>query len=889
MNAEQKRLEEDRLGLANWRRWGPYVSEREWGTVREDYSPNGDAWRYFPHQVAPSRAYRWGEDALAGFCDDEQRLCLGIGLWNGHDPILKERLFGLTNQEGNHGEDVKEIYYYLDAVPTHAYQKMLYKYPQREFPYAQLHEENARRTRLDTEFELLDTGIFEEDRYFDVYIEYAKADPQDILWQVTVINRGPEEACLHLVLQTWFRNTWSWPREGRRPRLGMRDPRSVAIEHATLGKFTLYLEGSPELLFTDNDTNVPRLFDVNGVKGFFKDAFHDRILWGHLEAVHPQRTGTKAAGWYQVTLRPGEQKEFRGRLTKGEKEAPFGDFEDLLRKRIEEANEFYEHLQHQLHDEECRRVQRQALAGLLWSKQFYYYDIPEWLHGDPGQPAPPPSRLKGRNSDWRHLNNADVLPMPDKWEYPWYPAWDLAFHAVTYALIDPEYAKHQLVLLTREWYMHPNGQLPAYEWDFGDVNPPVHAWATWRVFQIDRRHREGKGDLVFLERVFHKLLLNFTWWVNRKDAHGRNIFQGGFLGMDNIGVFDRNLRLPEGVLLDQSDGTSWMAMFALNMLRIAVELALHNPVYEDIATKFFEHFLEIAEAMTNMGGRESGIGLWNEEDEFYYDHLHYPGGKLQPLRIRSMVGLVPLFAVETLEPECLFRLPDFRRRLEWYLDYRPDLAKLVSRWHEPGRGDRRLLSLLRGHRIKCLLRRMLDEQEFLSPFGVRSLSKIHQEQPYELRLDGRILTVRYLPGESDSGMFGGNSNWRGPIWFPMNYLLIESLQKFHHYYGDDFKVECPTGSGNKLSLLEVAEELTQRLTRLFVRDERGERPAFGTCAKLQQDPHFKDHLLFHEYFDGDTGKGLGASHQTGWTALIAKLVHPRRPARACQDYERVHV
>jgi hypothetical protein len=886
MNAEQKRLEEDRLGLANWRRWGPYVSERQWGTVREDYSADGDAWRYFPHHTAPGRAYRWGEDGLAGLCDDEQRLCLGVALWNGKDPILKERLFGLTNGEGNHGEDVKEVYYYLDATPTHSYLKMLYKYPQAEFPYARLVEENARRTRHDPEFELLDTGLFDHDRYFDVFVEYAKADTDDLLWQVRVVNRGPDPAVLHLLLQAWFRNTWSWDHDGQRPAIEATGPGTVSLRHASLGKYTLRFDGTPQLLFCDNETNASRVFGVNGARGWFKDAFQDRVISGARDAVNPANRGTKAAGWYQVTLRPREAARFRARLQPAAGSEAFSDFDDLLSKRVHEAGEFYEHLQKHTSGPDARHVQRQAIAGLIWSKQFYYYDVPEWLHGDEGQPAPPAARRTGRNSDWRHLNNADVISMPDKWEYPWYAAWDLAFHTVAFAVFDPEFAKRQLVLLTREWYMHPNGQLPAYEWAFGDVNPPVHAWATWRVFQIDRRHRCDHGDVAFLERVFHKLLLNFTWWVNRKDARGQNIFQGGFLGMDNIGVFDRNLPLPNGTLLDQADGTSWMAMFSLNMMRIALELALHNPVYQDIATKFFEHFLEIAEAMTNMGNRESGIGLWDEEDEFYYDHLRFADGRIEPLKVRSMVGLVPLFAVETIEPECLRRLPDFKRRLEWYLDYRPDLAALVSRWHEPGRGDRRLLSLLRGHRMKSLMRRMLDENEFLSPYGVRSLSRAHADHPYRLTVNGQTLTVSYVPGESDSGLFGGNSNWRGPIWFPVNFLLIESLQRFHHYYGDDFKVECPTGSGQQRTLLEVSEELTRRLTRLFLRDEKGERPVFGSSAKLQHDPHFKDHLLFYEYFDGDSGRGLGAAHQTGWTALAAKLLHPRRRAVACGESHR---
>jgi hypothetical protein len=876
MNTERRRLDEHRRGIKAWKRWGPYLSERQWGTVREDYSAGGDAWGYFPHHVAPARAFRWGEDGLAGFCDDQQHLCLSIAMWNGKDPILKERLFGLTNAEGNHGEDVKELYWYLDATPTGSYARMLYKYPLQEFPYLRLLEESARRGRGRPEFELLDTGLFADDRYFDVFVEYAKADAEDVLLRVTVHNRGPAAAGLHLLVQAWFRNTWSWPAQAVRPVLEAAGPATIAVHHAELGDRLLLLDGEPELLFCDNDTNTPRLFDGNGAKGYYKDAFRDYVVSGHREAVNPQRKGTKSAGLYRLNVPAGGSASVRARLIPAASRASLADFDTIVAQRQQEADAFYADLQAGLHDEDARRVQRQALAGLLWSKQFYHYDVPLWLDGDPAQPPPPPERKNGRNQDWRHLNNADIVSMPDKWEYPWFAAWDLAFHMLPMALVDADFAKDQLVLLTREWYAHPNGQLPAYEWAFGDVNPPVHAWAAWRVFQIDRKQRGDAGDLAFLERIFHKLLLNFTWWVNRKDARGKNIFQGGFLGLDNIGVFDRNVPLPDGTLLEQADGTSWMALFSLNMLRMSLHLALHNPVYQDIATKFFEHFLGIAEAMTNMGGAHSGVGLWDEADGFYYDHLRPRTGPAVPLKVRSMVGLIPLFAVETLEPECLDRLPDFSRRMQWYLDYRPDLARLVSRWHEPGRGDRRLLSLLRGHRMKCLLRRMLDESEFLAPHGVRSLSRWHREHPYTLATDGQSRSVGYLPAESDSGMFGGNSNWRGPVWFPVNYLIVESLQKFHHYYGDDFKVECPTGSGKMCTLEEVACELTRRLTGLFLLDESGRRPVYGDCAKMQGDKHFRDHVLFYEYFDGDTGRGLGASHQTGWTALVAKLLQPRR-------------
>jgi hypothetical protein len=875
---EKQRLEEARLGRQPWRRWGPYLSERQWGTVREDYSPGGDAWTYLPHDHARSRAYRWGEDGLAGISDDEQRLCLALALWNGRDPILKERLFGLTNNEGNHGEDVKEIYYYLDATPTHSYLKMLYKYPQREFPYARLMEENRRRARNDLEFELLDTGIFDDDRYFDVFVEYAKATPDDILMRVTVHNRGPEQAVIHILPQLWFRNTWSWQVEPNKPRLSAAGEDAIRAVEPELGSYGLHAQDSPTLLFCDNETNVARLYGVNGVQAHYKDAFHEYLIQGNRRAVNPERTGTRAAAHYLRTVPAGGSVAVRLRLTSGEAAAGFADFDSVFARRQREADDFYADLQDGITEEDARRVHRQALAGMVWSKQFYYYDVKEWLKGDPGLPAPPTERRHGRNNDWQHLNNADILSMPDKWEYPWYAAWDLAFHCIPLALIDAEFAKEQLVLLTREWYMHPNGQLPAYEWSFGDVNPPVHAWAAWRVYQIDRKQREC-GDLAFLERVFHKLMLNFTWWVNRKDVLGRNIFQGGFLGLDNIGVFDRSAPLPTGGFLNQADGTSWMAMYCLNLMRISLELALHNPVYQDIATKFFEHFLHIAEAMTHIGGEDEGVGLWDDRDQFYYDQLNLPDGHRIELKVRSIVGLIPLFAVETLEPETLARLPEFHRRLKWFLKHRPDLANLVSHWEEPGRGERRLLSLLRGHRMKLLLKRMLDETEFLSGYGVRSLSRQHLDHPYRCCGGDMDHTVQYQPAESDSGLFGGNSNWRGPIWFPVNYLVIESLQKFHHYYGDDFHIECPTGSGRSLTIHQVADELARRLTGIFLRDKNGRRAVFGRSEKLQTDPHFRDYLLFYEYFDGDTGRGVGASHQTGWTGLAAKLFQPRREER----------
>jgi hypothetical protein len=883
-NAEHLRLAYDRDGQEPWRKWGPYLSDRQWGTVREDYSPHGGAWDSFPHDHARSRAYRWGEDGIAGVSDNEQRLCLALAVWNGRDPILKERLFGLTNSEGNHGEDVKELYYYLDATPTHSYLKMLYKYPHAEFPYRWIVEENHRRGKDQPEFELLDTGAFDGDRYFDVVVEYAKAGPDELFMRVTAHNRGPDAAELHILPQVWFRNSWSWKHGEPRPVIWQAGPNQLALSHPMLGDYDLHVQGDPELLFTENETN-PRLFS-QPQPGYFKDAFHEAVIQGNQEAVNPARTGTKAAAHFQFAVEPGGTATVRLRLVnamnasacgKGNlgKACPFDSFDEMFIERVLEADAFYGKLQKDIEDPDARLVQRQAFAGLIWSKQWYYYDVPEWLAGDPAQPLPPPERKWGRNREWKHLNNADVISMPDKWEYPWYAAWDLAFHMIPFVLIDSEFAKSQLLLFTREWYMHPNGQLPAYEWAFGDVNPPVHAWATWRVFQIDRKQRGDCGDIEFLERVFHKLMLNFNWWVNRKDAQGRNIFQGGFLGLDNIGVFDRSAPLPTGGFINQSDGTAWMAMYCLNLMRIALELALHNRVYEDVATKFFEHFLHIAEAMTDIG--ENGVGLWDDGDGFYYDELNLPDGRMHSLKVRSMVGLIPLFAVEAIEPEVLDKLPDFKRRLTWFLNYRPDLAKLVSRWDEPGKGERRLLSLLRGHRMKLLLKRMLDETEFFSDYGIRAVSKHHEANPYTLWANGTPLTVQYIPAESDSGAFGGNSNWRGPVWFPVNYLLIESLQKFHHYYGDDFKVECPTGSGVFLTLEEVAGELSRRLSRILLRDDNGRRPVFGNSTKLQNDPHFRDHILFHEYFHGDTGRGIGASHQTGWTALVAKLLQPRTP------------
>src|SRR6267142_6836101 len=765
MNIERERLLANVPGRDGWQHWGPYLSERQWGTVREDYSPGGTAWEYFPHDHARSRAYRWGEDGIAGFSDANQLVCLSLALWNGSDPILKERLFGVTNAEGNHGEDVKEHYFYLDATPSHSYLKMLYKYPQRPFPYTDLVAENRRRGADVPEYELLDTGVFADNRYFDVFVEYAQAEPGDILMKITAWNRGGAPAVLHMIPQLVLRNTWTWEPGSDKPRLRAIDDGAVAVAPAALGVSRLYVDGDADLLFTENESNPQRLWNIGG-PGYYKDGFHERIVGGHADTVNPSRTGTKAGVWFQSTIAGGGKQEYRLRLSRRVTDAPFEEFDECMAERHTEAGQYYSDLQKDIDSADERVVQRQAFAGLIWSKQFYNLDVPRWLKGDPGEPTPPESRLHGRNVEWRNLNNADIVSMPDKWEYPWYASWDLAFHCIPFALIDAEFAKHQLVLLTREWYMHPNGQIPAYEWAFSDVNPPVHAWATWRVYQIDRKQNAGKGDLEFLERVFHKLMLNFAWWVNRKDTLGRNIFQGGFLGLDNIGVFDRSAPLPNGGHLEQSDGTSWMGMFCLNMMRTALELARENPVYENIATKFFEHFLGIAGAMNNLGGQ--GIGLWDEADEFFYDVLHTPGNRYLPLRVRSLVGLMPLLAVETIEPELLDAMPGFKERLEWYLSSRPDLASLISRWQEPGVGERRLIALTRGHRMKCLLRRMLHPDEFLSDYGVRSLSKFHATHPYVLREeDGFERVVRYEPAESQSNIFGGNSNWRGPVWLPI--------------------------------------------------------------------------------------------------------------------------
>ena len=877
MNAEETRVAQNaRLG-EQWDLWGPYLSDRAWGTVREDYSANGDAWNYFTHDHAHSRAYRWSEDGIAGISDFKQRLCFAFAFWNGRDPFLKERLFGVTGPQGNHGEDVKELYWYIDNTPSHSFMRMTYRYPQAAFPYEELIGRNAARSKREGEFELWDTAAL-ENGFFDIEIEYAKNSIDDVLIRATATNCGPKAGPLHILPTLWFRNTWSWGRDARRPNLrmgrgGSSEVRIIEASHDLLGDYRLYCEDADELLFAENESNEQRLWGVPSPTQFVKDSINDYVVNGNKNAVNPARVGTKAAAIYKIDIQPGETRTIRLRLkqiAKGEKSfRPFENFDSLFKTRADEADEFYTALMPTCLSREHCAIQRQALAGMLWSKQFYHYIVEQWLDGDPAFPPPPQERKQGRNSGWRHLYNERVMSMPDKWEFPWYASWDLAFHCIPLALVDPEFAKSQLDLIVREWYQHPNGQVPAYEWNFGDVNPPVIAWAAWRVYQIERK-RSGKGDRAFLETVFHKMLIAFTWWVNRKDSQGNNIFQGGFLGLDNIGVFDRNATFPDGSRLEQSDGTSWMGMFCLNMLRIALELARENPVYENIATKFFEHFLSIAAAMNNLGGK--GIGLWDEEDEFYYDVLHLPGGRYFRVRVRSLIGLMPLLAVETIEPALLDALPGFKERLEWYLINEPHLCGLISRWQEPGMGERRLVALTRGHRMKCLLRRMLDPQEFLSDYGVRSMSKFHKEHPYVLTVRGEQNVVSYEPAESQTGIFGGNSNWRGPVWMPINYLLIESLQKFHHYYGDDFQVECPTGSGQYMTLNGVANELSNRLIRIWLRDGDGQRPFARASGNALDEKRDQDRYWFHEYFHGDTGAGLGASHQTGWTGLVAKLI-----------------
>ena len=876
--AERDRLAEDTSRTRNWKRWGPYLAERQWGTVREDYSEYGDCWNYLPHDHARSRAYRWGEDGLLGITDRQGRLCFALALWNGRDPILKERLFGLTGPEGNHGEDVKELYYYLDSTPTHSYLKALYKYPQAEYPYESLTGVNRARGKGDPEFEVLDTGVFDGNRYFDVFAEYAKADPDDILVRITVANRGPETATLHLLPTLWFRNTWSWGRTGEgywpKPSLRRAGPAQIEAEHESLGRYVLEADSAgspePELLFTDNETNAARLFGVPNAQPYVKDAFHRFVVGGERDAVNPDGAGTKAAAHYVLTIPAGEARIVRLRLREKRPSAgaAFGAaFDRVFEARIREADEFYDERIPSAATEDERRVIRQGYAGLLMTKQFFHYVVQHWIEGDPAQPPPPSSRRGGRNAEWPHIYNRDVVSMPDKWEYPWYAAWDLAFHMIPFARIDPDFAKEQLLLFLREWYMHPNGQIPAYEFAFGDVNPPVHAWAVWRVYKMTGAR--GKRDRLFLERAFQKLLLNFTWWVNRKDPEGRNLFAGGFLGMDNVGVFDRSQPLPTGGHLEQADGTAWMAFYCTTMLSMALELASEDPAYEDLASKFFEHFIAIADAMNHLGGS----GLWSEDEGFYYDQLHVDGQHI-PLRVRSMVGVLPLIAVEVLEEETFAHLEGFKRRMNWFLTNRTDVTRDIACMRPRDRDgrSRRLLAIPTRDRLERVLRYVLDETEFLAPNGLRSVSRVHREQPYQFDVMGMPYRVDYVPAEGNTGLFGGNSNWRGPIWFPVNFLVLEALERYHHFYGDEFKVECPVGSGTLLTLQEVALELESRLSRLFLADGNGRRPCHGDEPRYASDPHWRNLVLFHEYFDGDSGRGVGASHQTGWTALAVRCL-----------------
>ncbi len=872
MNPEAIRLIETRNGKP-WKHWGSYLSERQWGTVREDYSAGGNAWDYFSHDQARSRAYRWGEDGIAGISDNRQFLCFAIALWNGRDPIIKERLFGLTGSEGNHGEDVKEYYFYLDNTPTHSYMKYLYKYPQAAFPYEQLVNGNKHRSRQEREFELLDTGVFDSDRYFDVVVEYAKNSPQDITIQISVTNHAPELQTIHLLPSLWFRNTWSWGNDDTKPLLTAHSSDVVAASHDHLGKMWLYCPDSKELLFTENETNYQRLFGTPNGSKYVKDGINNYIVDGE-ESVNPQQQGTKASAHYDLAIASGETKVIRLRLSDIAPDTlVLGVDAEIMPIRLREANEFYQQIAPFAMTDDMRNVQRQAFAGMLWSKQYYNYSVKPWLEGDPANLTPPSDRLNGRNSQWFHLESEEILSMPDKWEYPWFAAWDLAFHAIPIAMIDPDFAKRQLDIITREWFMHPNGQIPAYEWAFGDVNPPVHAWATYRVYKIEQKIY-GKGDRKFLERVFQKLLLNFTWWVNRKDRDGKNVFEGGFLGLDNIGVFDRSAELPTGGYIEQADGTSWMGMYCLNLLTIALELAQENHVYEDIATKFFEHFLYIADAMNKVG--EKHTELWDEEDGFYYDVLHLPAGNQLKLKVRSLVGLIPLFAVQTLDPELIDQLPEFKARMQWFITHHPELSQNVACMETCGMQSRRLLAICYREKLQRILTKMLDESEFLGDYGIRAISKFHKDHPYVWRTNGSEYRVDYEPAESSSGLFGGNSNWRGPIWMPVNFLIVESLQKFHHFYGDSFKIEYPTGSGKLMTLWDVSVELSQRLVNIFVQDDHGDRPLNdqqnGKKSKFHTDPHWKDLVLFYEYFHGDNGSGLGASHQTGWTGLVAKLI-----------------
>jgi Glycosyl hydrolase family 63 C-terminal domain len=877
---EGVRLVENEKRTGHWNRWGPFISERAWGTVREDYSPYGSSWDYFPHDHARSRAYRWNEDGLAGICDRHQYLCFALALWNGCDPILKERLFGLNGNEGNHGEDVKEYYFYLDNTPTHSYMKYLYKYPQAEYPYTQLVDENRRRNKYDREYELVDTGVFDQGRYFDVVVEYAKNEPEDLLICVSVTNRGPDAAPIHLLPTLWFRNGWSWGRDERRPSItatsttGAKDPsaQQLVANHWDLGTYILYCSGADELLFTENETNSERLFGSPSRTPYVKDAFHTYLIAGKHEAVNPAASGTKAAANFLRTIKPGETLTVNLRLSSsingGTLKAPFADFDSLFAQRREEADEFYNVVIPPNLSVDERRVARQAIAGMLWTKQYFHYVVNDWLEGDPAQPPPPPQRLDGRNHDWTHLFTRDVLSMPDKWEFPWFASWDLGFHCVTLAHVDPQFAKDQILLMLREWYMHPNGQIPAYEWDFNSVNPPVLSLSARAVF-LTERVRTGVADYAFIERVFQKMLLNFTWWVNRKDIQGKNIFQGGFLGMDNIGVFDRD-NLPPGCMLGQADGTSWMAAFAKSMFSIALLLAEKDPIYEDLASKFWEHFIYIANGMNSLSDPKKS--LWDEQDGFFYDHLFTEAGDSLPLRARTMVGFVPLFGASAMPASAFDHYPSFQRRREWFIKHRPDLVNSVGAMIEPGDNKNLIMGLVRPDQFRRMLAYMLDEEEFFSPYGVRSVSRYHQAHPLVLNIDGQEFRLDYEPGESVSTLFGGNSNWRGPIWMPVNFMILLALKQYHRYYGDSFQVECPTGSGIRKNLGEVSDELGRRLANIFLRDKDGRRAVFGSVDLFNNDPHWRDLIPFHEYFHGDTGRGCGASHQTGWTGIIAQIL-----------------
>jgi hypothetical protein len=874
MNAEQMRLAEARDKGVPWKRWGPYLSERQWGTVREDYSEGGNAWDYFTHDQARSRAYRWGEDGLAGVSDDAQRLCFSIALWNGKDPILKERLFGLTNSEANHGEDVKEYYFYLDSTPTHSYMKYLYKYPQAAFPYADLIDTNRRRTRTDFEYELIDTGVFNEDRYFDVFVEYAKAATDDLLVQITVHNRGPEEATVHVLPTLWFRNQWSWDQAGSRPSLrrvaGPVGASSLRATDPVLGERTFSCEGDVPLLFTENETNTQRIFGLPSPGRYFKDGINEHVVHRKPDTVNPEQTGTKASAHYQLTIPAGGSKVIRVRLSDVAAGTPFGpEFDKAFQSRRDDADAFYKDVIPAALTADQGLVMRQALAGMLWSKQFYHYDVDKWLEERGSDPFLATRKAAPRNEHWHHMYNGDIISMPDKWEYPWYAAWDLAFHVIALSLVDPDFSKQQLRLMLRERYMHPNGQMPAYEWNFGDVNPPVHAWATIFLYRLEMA-RTGQGDRAWLKGCFQKLLLNFTWWVNRKDRSGRNVFEGGFLGLDNIGVFDRSAPLPTGGYLEQADGTAWMALYCQNMLEIAVELSKTDADYSDMALKFTEHFMWIASSMARVDGTTN---MWDEEDGFFYDVLRHPDGTAQRIKVRSMVGLLPLCAATSYDGALMKNQPELTERFRRFVSTRPELVSAIHDPTKPGLHDRKLGSILDEAKLRRVLGAMLDENEFLSPYGIRSLSKYHEKNPYVFKVGGQEYRVAYLPAESDTGMFGGNSNWRGPIWMPVNSLIIRALLSYYSYYGEDFKVECPTGSGKMMTLYEVAEEISRRLSAMFLRNAEGKRPVFGGTAKFQNDPHWRDCLLFYEYFHGDNGAGLGASHQTGWTGVIARALH----------------